>query len=435
VYDHLNNRGAGAHGMPAAPRQAQAARLLGGLWLCIALALGVASPVHAADAVDPEKVYKVIYRATLDPKSALARSSITIDQPRRLVRGIELFMPPDRYLNIRPASQIEVKGDHVIWRPQRKGSTLRYDFVIDRTRDNGLADARITATWALLKLDNLFPRASARVVKGATSDATMTLAAPEGWGIETPYGRGAGEVMDVSNPHRLFDRPLGWLIAGKLGSRSDQLGERVVRVASPLGTGIKANDIVAFLLWTMPPLIEVLPEFPQYLLIVSGTEDMWRGGLSGANSLYVHPARPMISGNRTSTMVHELFHVGSGLHGTGGADWIVEGLAEYYGLVVLYRSGGISEYRYNEAFEDLARWSAGTTCEATDRSQGKQNAHAALVMRALDKEIRAATDDEKSLDDLVRTLVRANRSVTNADFRAAATELIGKPAKALAGCP
>lgn len=403
--------------------------------LCAAFIIALPDAALAKDTADPAKVYKVIYRATLDPETGQAHASVTIDQPRRLVRSIELVMPRDRYLNIRPTSEVEINGDRVTWRPLKKGSTLRYDYVIDRKRDNGLADARITATWALLKLDHLFPRASARVVKGATSDATMQVDAPKGWGLETPYGRGAGEVLDVGNPRRLFDRPLGWMIAGKLGSRSDQLGDRVVRVASPLGSGIKANDIVSFLLWTMPPLIEVLPEFPEYLLFVSGSADMWRGGLSGANSLYVHPDRPMISGNRTSTMVHELFHVGSELHGTGGADWIVEGLAEYYGLVVLYRAGGISEYRYNEAFEDLAQWSADTRCEATDRSQGKQTARAALVMRALDTEIRAATDDKKSLDDVVRTLVRADRSVTNADFRAAATALIGKPPKALAQCP
>jgi predicted metalloprotease with PDZ domain len=409
--------------------------VIGRLLLCAALLAGICATTSAMGAVDADKVYKVAYRATLDPKTGLANASITIDQPRRLVRSVELVMPSERYTNIGPASQVEINGDTVTWRPQQEGSVLRYDFVIDRKRDNGLADARITPTWALLKLDHLFPPASARVVKGATSDATLQLAAPKGWGIETPYGRGAGTTMDVSNPRRLFDRPMGWMIAGKLGSRSDEVAGHTVRVASPLDSGLKANDMVAFLLWTLPSMIEVLPEFPDYLLIVSGTTDMWRGGLSGFHSLYVHAERPMISGNRTSTLVHELFHVGSRLSGTGGADWIVEGLAEYYSLAVLYRSGGISEYRYNEAFEDLAKWTAGIECKATDRSTTKQNAAAALVMRALDKEIRAATGDKKSLDDIVRALVRAHRPVTNAEFRALATGLIGKPARALASCP
>lgn len=403
------------------------------LFAAALLSMPMSAAAATGDAAD--KVYQVIYRATLQPKNGQAQASVTIEQPRGLVREITLFMPRDRYLNIRPAGETSIDGDTVTWRPLKRGSTLRYDFVIDRTRDNGLADARITSTFALLKLDNLFPRASARVVKGATSQASLQLDAPAGWGLETPYGRGVGKAFKVSNPRRLFDRPVGWMIAGKLGSRSDEIGGHSVRVASPLGTGIRANDMLAFLRWTMPTLIEVLPEFPRYLLIVSGTEDMWRGGLSGADSLYVHPGRPLISGNRTSTLLHELFHVGSALQGKDGADWIIEGLAEYYGLVALRRSGGISELRYEEAFRDMARWSAGIECEATDRSQAERNAHAALVMRALDEEIRKGTDNLKSLDDVVRTLVNAHRPVTNAAFRAEASRLLGKPPRALAKCP
>jgi predicted metalloprotease with PDZ domain len=430
-----NHRRVGARGTIAFLRATPVARILAAFLLSSALIAALCATASASGAVDPDKVYKVIYRATLDPQSGMANASLTIDQPRRLVRGIELAMPRERYQNIRPASQIEIKGDRVIWRPLKNGSVLRYDFVIDRKRDNGLADARITATWAMLKLDHLFPPASARVVKGATSDATMELKAPEGWGIETPFGRGAGQTLDVSNPDRLFDRPLGWMIAGKLGSRSDEVDGRTVRVASPLGSGIKANDMVAFLLWTLPSMIDVLPEFPDYLLIVSGTTDMWRGGLSGFHSLYVHAERPMISGNRTSTLLHELFHVGSRLSGSGGADWIVEGLAEYYSVEVLFRSGGISQFRYKEVFDDLEKLGAGLECKATDRSSTKQNARAALVMRALDQEIRAATGDNKSLIDVVHALVRADRPVTNADFRALATDLVGKSPKALADCP
>jgi hypothetical protein len=396
---------------------------------------GFVAPANAQDGVDPAKIYEIVYGATLDPKTGLANVSLTLKQPRRLVRSIEFVMPSDRYLNIRPTSRIEVKGDRVTWRPLKQGSVLRFDFVIGHKRANGAADSRIEDTWALLKLDKLFPPASARVVKGATSKATLKLIAPKGWAIETPYGRGAGRVLDVSNPHRLFDRPLGWLLAGKLGVRRDTVGERIVSVASPLGSNPQANDVLTFVRWTMPSLLKVFPEFPKRLLIVSGSEDMWRGGLSGVGSLYLHPDRPLISGNRTSPMLHELFHVASGLHGDAGADWIIEGLAEYYSLELLLRSGGISERRYNESLAVLAQWSTDTQCAATDRAQGKQTARALLVMQKLDSEIRDASNDKASLDTVVQILVQANQPVTNADFRAAAKKLIKGPAKALVGCP
>ncbi len=410
-------------------------RILLGIGCCLALLLGASAAPRAQNAVDPAKVYQMVYGATLDPKTGLANVTLTLDQPRRLVRSIEFVMPSERYKNIRPTSRIEVNGDRVTWRPLKQGSVLRFDFVIGNKRANGAEDSRIEDTWALLKLDKLFPPASARVVKGATSKATLKLVAPKDWAIETPYGRGAGRVLKVTGSRRLLDRPLGWLLAGKLGVRRDTVGERIISVASPLGKNPKANDVLTFVLRTMPSLIKVLPDFPQRLLIVSGSETMWRGGLSGVGSLYLHPDRPLISGNRTSPMLHELFHVGSRLYGAAGSDWIVEGLAEYYSLELLLRSGGISERRYNESLDILAQWSADTQCAATDRSQGKQTARAVLVMHKLDTEIRAASKDKASLDTLVQTLVRANRTVTNADFRGAAVQLIKGPAKALAGCP
>jgi len=435
VNDQWGNR----HSGTVAPRVAVVARsgrriLVG---VCCFLTLLVAQFASAAEptAADPAKVYRITYGATLNPKTGLANVTLTLKQPRRLVRSIEFVMPKDRYQNIRPTSRIEVNGDRVTWRPQKEGSTLRYDFVVDHLRSNGEADARIEETWALLKLDYLFPRANARVVKGATSKATLKLVAPQGWAIETPYGRGAGRVLDVSNPHRLFDRPLGWMLAGKLGVRRDNVGERIVSVASPLGSNRKANDMLTFVRWTLPSLVKVFPDFPKRLLIVSGPDDMWRGGLSGVGSLYLHSSRPFISGNRTSPILHELFHVASGLHGKAGGDWIVEGLAEYYSLELLLRAGGISERRFNESLDTLAQWSANKKCAATDRSEGKQTARAVLVLHELDTEIRTASQDKASLDTLVQMLVKANKSVTSADFRAAAEKLTKGSAKALAGCP
>jgi hypothetical protein len=404
--------------------------------LCgVALMLGAAACSNAENAADPAKVYRLVYGATLDPKTGLASVTLTLKQPRRLVRSIEFVMPPARYLNIQPAEAIEVKGERVTWRPRKQGGVLRFDFVIGNKRANGAEDARIEDTWALLKLDKLFPPASARVVKGATSKASLQLVAPKGWAIETPYGRGAGKVLAVSDPRRLFDRPLGWLLAGKLGVRRDNVGERIISVASPLGANPRANDVLTFVRRALPALLQVFPEFPQRLLIVSGSDEMWRGGLSGRGSLYLHPDRPLISGNRTSPILHELFHVASRLRGTAGSDWIVEGLAEYYSLELLLRSDGISERRFNESLGILAQWSADTPCAATDRSQGKQTARAVLVMHELDKELRAATKDKVSLDALVKILVGADQPVTNADFQAAAKQLLKRPAKALAGCP
>ena len=403
--------------------------------LSITVLIASVTSANTSNKPNPDKVYQVLFEATLDPELGVAHGSLTLKQHRQLVRNIKFDMPAALYRNVRSSSQVERNDDRIIWQPAKEGGTLQFDFVIDKQRANGEKDASITGTWALLKLDNLFPRATARVVKGATSQSTMKLLAPGGWAIETPYGQAVNQELNVSNPHRLFDRPLGWLLAGELGIRRDRVDKRRICVASPLGSGLQANDILAFLRWTLPSMIDVFPEFPHRLLIVSGSEDMWRGGLSGVDSLYLHSDRPLISGNRTSPMLHELFHVASRLHGKDGADWIIEGLAEYYSLTLLLRSGGISEYRYRNAFAALERWSKAQECIATDQSQGKQTAYAALIMQALDSEIRAKTHNKASLDTLVRSLVGSNRTVTNSSFRAAVTALIQSPSDALSNCP
>ena len=64
-----------------------------------------------------------------------------------------------------------------------------------------------------------------------------------------------------------------------------------------------------------------------------------------------------------------------------------------------------------------------------------ETAAAALVMRALDEEIRTKTDNDASLDTLVGNLLEKSRTVTNAGFRAAAEDLVGRPVEALADCP
>ena len=410
-------------------------RILCGAFICATLLTAYASSATAKNDADATKVYQMFYSATLDPKTGQAHASVTLKQHRQLVRSIEFVMPKDRYLNIRPISRIEINGDRVIWKPLQKGDTLYFDFVIDHQRSNRKMDARITSTWALLKLDYLFPSAKSRVVKGATSKTTLTLNAPKQWSIETPYGGGAGQIFEVDNTRRNFDSPRGWVIAGELGVRRENKDGRHITVAAPLGSGLQANDVLAFLRWTMPSLVELFPDTPQRLLIVSGSQDMWRGGLSGVGSLYLHSDRPLISGNRTSPLLHELFHVASGLHSKVGADWIIEGLAEYYSLTLLLRSDGISKVRYDKSFERLAQWSADTPCIATDRSKGKQTARGALVMRALDAEIRRNTHEKASLDTLVQKLVQANEDLTNSSFRAAVMEITGAPVRALASCP
>ncbi len=401
----------------------------------IALVLFAATASNATPAETADATYEIVYGATLDPAAHRAEVRIAVRQSRQLLRHIRFRAPRDRYLDVHGQGNVSTNADQIEWTPPADGGVLHFQYAIDHVRDNGGQDARITDSWALLKLDHLFPPAKVRVVKGARAKAMLRLTAPAGWSIETPYGPAEGHMRPVDDPHARFDRPKGWLLAGKLAVRRDVIAERRVAVASPEGSGIRSNDVLAFVRWTLPSLVQVFPQFPERLLIVSGPDNMWRGGLSGSGSMYLHADRPLISQNGTSTALHEMVHVASGLHGTDGADWIVEGIAEFYSLDLLRRSNTISQERYESSFATLAEWSAGAKCVATDRSEGKQTAFSVGVMRALDREIRAATHEKKSLDDLARAMSEAHVPVSNSAFRAAAAALIGGAPKALAACP
>lgn len=391
------------------------------------LSLLFVQPVHAAP-----RSYTVAYQADLNPVTGLARVSIEVTQPSRLLRQLTFIAPPDRYRDFSVNGELEVNGDTVVWQLPRQGGVLSFNHVIDNRRASGGYDARITKDWALLKADKLIPPVAARAVRGARAAATLSFTGPKDWLFQTRYGRHRGPIA-FDDPTRSFDRPTGWMVAGKIASRRDDIADRYVMVAGPSGQGLRHNDLLAFLSWNLPHLVDVLPGFPDRLLIVSAGGDAWRGGLSGAGSLYLHSDRPFISQNGTSTIIHELVHVGSRLSGRDGGDWIVEGIAEYYALEVLRRSKTISDRRHALALDHLRQWSeSAPECIRTDRSKGPNTARAVLVLHEVDAEVRAATKDKSSLDDVMRAISARASPLSPASFESIVADVMGKRSTVLA---
>jgi predicted metalloprotease with PDZ domain len=157
-------------------------------------------------------------------------------------------------------------------------------------------------------------------------------------------------------------------------------------------------DTLAFLRWTMPRLVKIFDDFPERLLIVGASDDMWRGGLSGPSSLYLHTARPLISENATSTVLHELVHVATS-SARERDDWLVEGMAEYYSLEILRRSGGISKKRYDQTMQTLAAWVKREDGKLRSPSSGADTARAVLLLWNLAEQLKQS--EVGNLDDLV----------------------------------
>lgn len=390
---------------------------------------GAPEPEAAADLV-----YGLDYRAEFLPVQGAVKMSVTVRQPRDLLRRVRFRFDPGRYSGFTADGNLEVNGDRVQWHPPANGGVLRFLVKLDHRRGDGGFDALMRSSWAVFRGDDLMPAASVRALKGATSRARIHLSGPQGWSFATAYPRSAGDPdwYAVEWADRRFDRPVGWMAAGRIGVRRDRIAERHVAIAGPTGQGIRRLDMLAFLRWNLPELVEIFPDFPERLLVVSAGEPMWRGGLSGPASLYIHADRPLISGNGTSTLLHELMHVAQGYRAARDEDWIVEGIAEYYTLEIMRRSGTLSKSRYESGLEKLEKWAADVGPLETDRSSGKRTARAVLVMKSLDAELRKRSGGEFDLDDVARQLSMDGEPVSIERLRALAAGFAGGPVKSLA---
>jgi hypothetical protein len=387
---------------------------------------------YAAGALADELPYELRYDLAFRPADDRADIVITLGKGAQHVRWMRFVIKPDRLENFEADGKLERDGRHLTWTPPSKGGQLRYTAVVSHRRGDHY-DARMTEDWALFRGDDLFPAARLRQSKGAEADATLHVHLPEGWSIATPYEPLGGNVYRIENPELSFDRPTGWITAGRIGSRRDEIAGVLVGVAGPLNQGVRRMDMLAFMNWNLSELRAVVDQLPERLLVVSARDKMWRGGLSGPGSLYMHADRPLLSENGTSTLMHELFHVATRLTGRDGGDWIVEGLAEYYSLKLMWRSGTLSKRRYEAAFEQLEAWGGDLGLEEleTDRARGPVTARAVLLMRELDHEILKRTKRSKSLDEVVKRLVERREPVNMERFRGAVEIVIGGPSETL----
>jgi hypothetical protein len=343
--------------------------------------------VAAANA--DELTYPIHYHAAFHPADGHVVATITVSQNNGQLRLLDFNAPEPRYHAFSGDGEISRQGRRLRWQVPDDGGSLSYRVRVDKQR-SGAYDARLTETWAVLRVGHLFPPAGVRSRAGAVSEATLSFAGPEGWSFETAYGPVHDGAVAVSREGRRFHRPVGWMAAGDLGTRRDEIAGRQVVITGPKHQGFRRLDMMSFLRWTLPELTRLLPSLPGHILIVGSSQEMWRGGLSGPGSLYVHPGRPLISENATSTLIHELVHVAMTEPPAAGDDWIVEGLAEYYSLVTLLRTDGISGERFERAMAWLENWAERHDARLADPSTGPDTARAVLVFRDLEVELAGA---------------------------------------------
>lgn len=353
--------------------------------------------------------YDLRFVANLDPASGSAVASIQIEQPRALVTQLALRMPTDRFSDISGDGEQQRQGDILIWRVPAQGGSLNYRYKIENRRSSGAFDAQLTPEGGLFRGDDLFPSATLTTNELARSKSWVAVHGPKGWSVETQYGNTADSAVRFVHPKRRYDRPTGWMLAGPLGIRREEIEGRAVVVAAVRGERLRRNDILAFLRWNLPTLIAATNSFPKRLLVVGADDPFWRGGLSGTQSLYMHSDRPLIGEDGTSTLLHELMHVATSLRAVTGDDWIVEGLAEYYSLEIMRRSGTLSKKRFLSSIADMKVKAKTVTTLKTSHSAGATTALAVTLFYQLDQELQAwqqaNNQPKQGLDAVLRLVI------------------------------
>ncbi|MGH8165990.1 MAG: hypothetical protein ACREQ1_02055 [Woeseiaceae bacterium] len=390
------------------------------------------APAFDAQATEsPEdRVYRMDYRVTPDPERKGARVELTVTQRSDFLREVDMPLRDGQISDVSGDGEVSVEDDRVVWTLPERGGSLRWFARINNLRADDEYDAYIDEDWALFRGEDIIPSASTRALARAASETTLTFDLPRDWSSVTPYF-GLNDSYEIVNPERDFDTPTGWIVLGDIGVRFETIGHVRTKVAGPTGHAVRRMDMLALLRWTLPELLRLLPDFPKRLTFVSAGAPMWRGALSAPQSAFVHADRPLISENSTSTMLHETLHIGLGLSAESGADWIVEGFAEYYGLEMLRRSGTISNDRYRTAHRDLESWGREVDDLCTRRSNGSDTARAVTILVELNGEIEKATDGEADLDDVLRELAGYDEEITVEGFREIVAEIADGPMDAL----
>lgn len=374
--------------------------------------------------------YKLNYLVELDPVKQGARVTITIENKKHYLEKIEFRHKDGLYSDVRANGRLVETAEKVVWDLPDETAKLTYFVKLTRQKGEGKYDSLVTKDWAIFRGDTLIPAVTTTEKKKAEAVAIMEVVLPEGWtSVETGWARLPNNRFKIDNPERLFDRPIGWIIAGKLGTRRASVKGTSIAVSAPKEQNMRRMDVITFLNFAWAEMHTAFKKTPEKLLIVGANDPMWRGGLSASNSLFLHADRPMVSENGTSPLLHELTHMVTRISGVvtedANDDWIAEGIAEFYSVELLYRAGGMTKSRKENIMQSLLGWGNDVVHLRKAPSTGEITARAVVFLNDLDREIRRLTKDKKSLDDVVRELM-VKRKVSLDDLKLATRNVTGK---------
>ena len=351
------------------------------------------------------------------------------------------------------------KVDYDTWRVQTRGAktaTVRFSYVAD-SLDNAMSWAR--PDFLLFNGTNLFLYPEGRPL---AFPAQVTIRTEPDWKIATGMstrGSPSARTYGATNYHDLVDMPF---FVGRFDLDSAQISGKWVRFASyPEGSvsGAVRTNVWDWLKRAIPKEAAVFGEVPFENYTVMQIADSTYMGASGLEhqSSHVDVITPLAiqSEFMPSLYAHEIFHAWN-VKRLRPADmwpyvydreqptpwlWVSEGITDYYADLAEVRGGIVDEKGFyaltggkmNEvqasppvSLEDA---SVNTWIHPVDGSGYIYYQKGSLAGLLLDVMIRDASDNRRSLDDVMRelytTTYKAGRGFTSDDFWNAATRAAG----------
>jgi len=396
-------------------------------WVGAAAALagiGLASTLRA-------ETFSVDYIVTIDaanPAVAQVRWELAgIDEIADLLLHIE----PGRFDAFDGTGTITQTADQVHWVPGAPYAHLTYRVQIDHSRGRQKRyDSYASPEWIITRGRDLFPRIRLsyrpRGKERPKSRARLRFRLPAGWTSMTAHELLGADLFQLASRNSVLDRPTGWMILGKFDARRQEIAGTMVTIARPRNIGIAASEIFNLFTTTLPGLTKLFSHPQARLLIVNGPDPMWHGGISGKDSFFMHAKRPLRTPDRTSPYLHELFHVLQPYRPAADADWIEEGLAEYYSLELQRRAGLLDASEFSLGLEYFKRFGLWHVDLTTQQDNAATNNSAPLIMFAIDQRVQRATAGARRLDDVVIALARDGGVVSTESFQRVVERVAGK---------
>jgi hypothetical protein len=402
--------------------------------LLLAITAG-APPLRASDGapvlnVQAHETFSVTYTVEIPSAQAtwaLVRWELAgIDEVKR----IRLRFDPERFDAFEGTGLLERRRGELLWTPNAPYAHLTYRAALQHRHAPGKGfDSWVGDGWVITRTSALFPRSAVLfrrdVEREPEARAQLIFRLPARWDAVTVMPRGGARQFVVEGPDR-FDHPRGWIMLGRFRRTDADVQGTAVTIAAAAGGSVAPERVLDLLQRALPVLHEILGRPRSRLLIVTGADPMWRGGLSGEDSFYMHGDRPLRTPDQTSPYLHELFHVSAPFRPAPDAHWVTEGLAEFYSVEIQRRIGALDDEGYAKALRLFARYGRWGVDFTRGNTHAVDNNSAPLVLYALDRRIRATTAGARGLDDVVGLLAHEGGVVSTARFLGAVRRVAGK---------